>query len=152
EPLAEARQRLHLGLEAPVRLISCLLKLPDPRLVACERILQGRDTGVDLLLPMAQPLFRQPQELVVRSTKDIAAQRVERLGEALACLVQQPPLLLEVLSGRLEACAGLGPLALSLLEAHPERCELALPRAPLVLAVFDEGLGRDVLRPEVRAG
>src|SRR2546427_48680 len=151
EPLAEVRQRLHLGLEAPVRLISCLLKLPDPRVVACERILQGRDTGVDLLLPVAQPLFREPQELVVRSTKDVAAQRVERLGEALTGLVQQPPLVLEVLSGRLEPRARLGPLALYLLEAHPERGDFALPRAPLVLELFDECLERRELRAEVRA-
>ena len=100
---------------------------------------------------MTQPLFREPQELVVRSTKDVAAQGVEGLGEALARLVQQPPLLLEVLSGRLEPRARFGPFALHLLEAYPERGDFVLPRAPLVLELPDQCLERRELRAEVRA-
>ena len=125
EPLAQPRQRLHLAPQAAVRLVARLLQLANPGLVARQRVFQRRNARVDLLLPVAQPLLGQRQELLVAPAQGVTAQRLERPAEVGARVVQQPALILEVLPGCLEPRARLGVLALLLFEAQAERSGLA---------------------------
>src|SRR5262249_40347943 len=129
----------------------------DPALVALERAPERCQARVDLLLPLAQPLLRELQELAVARAERLVAQRLERLLEAHPRLVEDSPLLVEALLRLVEPCVrvrALAPLGRDLpphaLELGALLTELSPELVPARLELGDPDVARAARRGRAR--